>query len=115
MSRPVPPPPARPADEPRLAVLLRELSACAANAEALDPALAGRLRAVGSGIAEAAPSAGEGRFRSIMDASQDAIVSADEHGRIVFFNGGAEAMFGWRTGEVLGRRLEVLMPERYRA
>jgi PAS domain S-box-containing protein len=118
MSKSQQPSPAVTGDQSSIAALLGELSACAALAETTDPALASRLRDVTAGLQDAGahePSADPGSFRAIMDASRDAIVSADEHGRIVFFNGGAETMFGWTAGEVLGRSLQVLMPERYRA
>jgi PAS domain S-box-containing protein len=99
----------------RLAALAADLAACAQDAEAHDGILAARLRGVAHDLHEVAGERGVAHFKAIMDASRDAIVSADEHGRIVFFSGGAEAMFGWPPGEVLGRSLEVLMPERYRA
>jgi len=54
------------------------------------------------------------RFRSIMEATSDAIIVSDGDGRIVSWNRGAQAMFGYPESEVLGRPLSVLMPERYR-
>ncbi len=100
-----------------LAALADELARCGADAAAHDPALAERIRALATDLADVAPTytRATARFKAILDASRDAIVSADEHGRIVFFSGGAEAMFGWSVGEVLGRPVEFLMPERYRA
>jgi PAS domain S-box-containing protein len=53
------------------------------------------------------------RFRSIMDAASDAIIVSDRHGRIVSWNRGAQAMFGYAESEILGRPLSVLMPERH--
>jgi protein-histidine pros-kinase len=43
----------------------------------------------------------------------DAIVSADEDQRIVGFNKGAELTFGYLAEEVLGKPLDLLMPERF--
>ena len=51
----------------------------------------------------------------ILDIADNAIVSIDEDQRIVFFNQGAERIFGWRRDEVIGQELEILMPERFRA
>lgn len=46
--------------------------------------------------------------------SPEAIVVANEQGRIVIFSAGAEAVFGWAAHEVVGGPIERLMPERYR-
>ena len=46
--------------------------------------------------------------------SVDALVAVDEGQRIVDFNRGAEAIFGYTRDEALGERLEMLIPERYR-
>ena len=52
---------------------------------------------------------------SIIDHAIAGIVSTDLEGRIVEFNPAAEAMFGRRREEVIGRRIEdVLVPERFR-
>ncbi len=56
----------------------------------------------------------ETRFRSIMDAASDAMIVADTHGTIVYVNRSTESMFGYATGELRGKNLSVLMPERYR-
>jgi PAS domain S-box-containing protein len=47
--------------------------------------------------------------------SADAIVCVDESQRILFFNEGAEAIFGYSNEEILGMPLETLIPPRYRA
>jgi PAS domain S-box-containing protein len=65
--------------------------------------------------AEEALRASEERFRGVTDAATDAIVSAGSDGRLRSWNRGAERMFGWRAGEIVGRPLTVLMPERLRA
>jgi PAS domain S-box-containing protein len=57
----------------------------------------------------------EGRFSGIVSSLPDAIVSVDEEQRIVLFNEGAEAVFGWTKGEMVGRPLDILVPERLRA
>jgi len=53
----------------------------------------------------------EAKFAGIISISSDAIVSVDESQRIVFFNQGAEQIFGYRADEVLGEPLELLIPE----
>ncbi len=57
----------------------------------------------------------EARFRSVTETASDAIVSADSRGRIIYFNPGAERIFGYMAQEVLGHPLTVLMPERFHA
>jgi PAS domain S-box-containing protein len=44
----------------------------------------------------------------------DAVIFADRRGLIQVWNAGAEAVFGYRADEVLGQRLDVLIPERLR-
>jgi PAS domain S-box-containing protein len=56
----------------------------------------------------------EARFAGIIAISTDAIVSVDESQRIVFFNQGAEQIFGYAADEVLGHPLELLIPGRFR-
>jgi PAS domain S-box-containing protein len=57
----------------------------------------------------------QSRFRSVTESVTDAIISADADGRIVFWNQGAAAAFGYDAGEALDLELTALMPERYRA
>jgi len=64
---------------------------------------------------EAEVSEGEARLRIITETAHDAIVSADEHGHIAFWNPGAARLFGYSAEEVLGRPLTLLMPERFHA
>ncbi len=58
--------------------------------------------------------AAEGRFLKVLDAAPDAFVMADGTGRIIYANRVVEGTFGYRPEELLGRPVEVLMPERYR-
>ena len=57
----------------------------------------------------------EERFDALVQSAADAIIVADEDGRIVSWNPAATRMFGYARDEILGRQLTVLMPERYRA
>ncbi|MCH8136658.1 MAG: PAS domain S-box protein, partial [Proteobacteria bacterium] len=51
------------------------------------------------------------RLGDVLDMSVDAIISVDRQGRIKFFSPGAENIFGYEPEEILGRPLEVLLPE----
>ena len=64
--------------------------------------------------AEQALRASEERFRALAVSANDAIVSADSHGRITYFNPGAERLFGYAATEATGQPLTILMPERFR-
>src|SRR3954466_6388886 len=46
--------------------------------------------------------------------SADAIICVDHSQRIIYFNEGAEKIFGYTTAAILGQPLEVLIPGRYR-
>jgi len=54
------------------------------------------------------------RFGGLLEAAPDAMVLVNPEGRIVLVNGGAERMLGYRVDELLGRPVEVLVPERFR-
>ena len=51
----------------------------------------------------------------IVEIASDAVICMDAFQRITFFNKGAEAIFGWAAEEIVGQRIETLLPERYRA
>jgi len=55
------------------------------------------------------------QLAGILEIADNAIVCTDEAQRIVFFNQGAERIFGWRAEEVLGEELAILIPPRFRA
>jgi PAS domain S-box-containing protein len=53
--------------------------------------------------------------RAMLDASLDAVVGMDQGGEIIEWSRQAEATFGWRKADVLGRPLVgLIIPERYR-
>ena len=54
------------------------------------------------------------QIAEILDASADAIISVDDRGMVRRFNRGAEAVFGYRSSEIIGRPLDILIPERFR-
>jgi PAS domain S-box-containing protein len=51
----------------------------------------------------------------IVTISADAIICVDDSQRIIFFNEGAESIFGYAADEIMGQPLELLIPNRYRA
>ncbi|QJW94947.1 response regulator [Frigoriglobus tundricola] len=53
-------------------------------------------------------------LRAVCEAIPDALICADAHGRIGLINAPAEAMFGYRRDELVGRPIEELIPERFR-
>ena len=59
--------------------------------------------------------ASQERFRAVVDAASDAMVSANSAGRLLSWNKSAERMFGWRAEEVVGGPLTVIIPERLQA
>jgi two-component system, LuxR family, sensor kinase FixL len=61
----------------------------------------------------AALRASEERYRSIVDSAVDAILVIDHRGRIEAFNTAAQRLFGYTVEEVLGRNVNMLMPEPY--
>jgi PAS domain S-box-containing protein len=56
----------------------------------------------------------EERFRNLAETASDAILSADSHGQIVYFNPAAERIFCYSSTEIIGQPLTTLMPERFR-
>jgi two-component system sensor kinase FixL len=54
-------------------------------------------------------------LRSILDTVPDATIVIDEQGLITSFSAAAVRQFGYREAEVLGRNVNILMPEPYRS
>ena len=52
--------------------------------------------------------------QGILSMKSDAIIAADREGQIVFWNPGAERMFGYPAGFAVGRSLDIIIPERLR-
>jgi PAS domain S-box-containing protein len=50
----------------------------------------------------------------IVEIASDAVICMDSTQHITFFNKGAEAIFGWTQEEIIGQRIETLIPDRYR-
>ncbi len=62
---------------------------------------------------EQALHASEARFRGFLESAPDAVVITDQTGQIVLVNSEAERLFGYRRQELLGQRVERLVPKRY--
>jgi two-component system sensor kinase FixL len=64
--------------------------------------------------AERALDRSENLLRTIINATQDAMIAVNEEGLISLFNPAAEKMFGRARSEVLGKSINLLIPEQYR-
>jgi len=92
------------------------------HAEAPDAELLRVLEMIGTQVgrvvererAEQALRISEAMYAGIISISSDAVVSIDEEQRIITYNRGAEAIFGWSAEEALGKPLDILIPEQYR-
>ncbi len=56
------------------------------------------------------PLGDEKTLRDLIDAAPDALVVVDERGEILLVNAQAEALFGYRRDEIVGRTVEILVP-----
>ncbi|WP_336037190.1 PAS domain-containing sensor histidine kinase [Halobacterium yunchengense] len=56
----------------------------------------------------------EHRYEAICEASPDVIVLVDDDGRITYVNSRVRDVLGYEPGDLLGERVEVLVPERDR-
>lgn len=54
-------------------------------------------------------------FRAIIENSHVAVIYADEAGIIRMWNEGAVEIFGWTKQEAVGRSMDLMIPEKYRA
>lgn len=53
--------------------------------------------------------------KALLATASDAIIATDSDGRIVFWNPGAERIFGFTEREAMGRSLDLIIPENLRA
>ncbi|HEX6210201.1 MAG TPA: PAS domain S-box protein [Methylomirabilota bacterium] len=54
-------------------------------------------------------------FQRVVESMPEAVVVSDRDGVILFWNSGAEAMFGYTAAEAVGQTLDIIIPERFRA
>ena len=57
----------------------------------------------------------EARNRKLLEAAPDAIVIMDRNGEIVLVNVQTEALFGYARADLLGQKIELLLPPRFHA
>lgn len=56
----------------------------------------------------------ERKFHSVIESANDAIILANGKGAIISWNKGAQSIFGYQDEEVLGKKLQIIIPERFR-
>jgi len=78
--------------------------------------LRSRVRPIATKLidAQTRASAQEQRFKDLLESAPDAIVIINPRGEVVLVNSQTESLFGYTRAELLGQKIEFLLPERYR-
>jgi PAS domain S-box-containing protein len=61
-----------------------------------------------------APKDSEEHFRILFETAPNGVIAVDAAGRIALLNARAEKMFGYSRAELIGKPVEVLVPQRFR-
>jgi PAS domain S-box-containing protein len=54
------------------------------------------------------------RLAGLLDSAMDGIITIDHEQRILMYNRAAEKIFGWPQTQVMGQKLDILLPPRFR-
>ena len=60
------------------------------------------------------PPLDDATLAALVDGLADAVIVADPHGTIVYWNRAAEGVFGWNSEQAVGKTLDLIVPERQR-